>query len=31
MFTALNQIRPSHMLDPELFDFAALTRDAPER
>lgn len=26
MFTALMQARPSHLLDPELFDFAGLTR-----
>jgi tRNA 2-thiocytidine biosynthesis protein TtcA len=24
MFRALTQVRPSHLLDPELFDFAAL-------
>lgn len=28
MFKALTNIRPSHMLDPELFDFAALMRAA---
>jgi len=30
MFRALTQVRPSHLLDPELFDFAGLLRD-PER
>jgi tRNA 2-thiocytidine biosynthesis protein TtcA len=24
MFRALTQVRPSHLLDPELFDFAGL-------
>ncbi|PHP27148.1 tRNA 2-thiocytidine(32) synthetase TtcA [Limimaricola cinnabarinus] len=28
MFTALSQVRPSHMLDPSLFDFMALAREA---
>ncbi len=27
MFSALSQIKPSHMLDPELFDFAGLGAD----
>ena len=27
MFRALTNTRPSHLLDPELFDFAGLTRD----
>ena len=27
MFRALTQVRPSHLLDPELFDFAGLLRD----
>ena len=31
MFTALSQVRPSHMLDPALFDFAGLApRVAPD-
>jgi tRNA 2-thiocytidine biosynthesis protein TtcA len=28
MFSALTQVRPSHMLDPELFDFAGLVRQS---
>jgi tRNA 2-thiocytidine biosynthesis protein TtcA len=27
MFRALMNARPSHLLDPNLFDFAGLTRD----
>jgi tRNA 2-thiocytidine biosynthesis protein TtcA len=27
MFRALMNTRPSHLLDPALFDFAALTRE----
>ena len=27
MFRSLMNIRPSHMLDPKLFDFAGLMRD----
>ncbi len=30
MFRSLMNIRPSHMLDPKLFDFAGLMRDAAE-
>lgn len=29
LFTALTNVRPSHMLDPALFDFAALMRPTP--
>ena len=29
MFRALMNARPSHLLDPGLFDFAGLTRGAP--
>lgn len=31
MFRALTQVRPSHLLDPELFDFAGLPRDPEGR
>jgi tRNA 2-thiocytidine biosynthesis protein TtcA len=31
MFRALTQVRPSHLLDPDLFDFAALLREPEGR
>ncbi|EYD76800.1 tRNA(Cytosine32)-2-thiocytidine synthetase [Rubellimicrobium mesophilum DSM 19309] len=31
MFRALTQVRPSHLLDPDLFDFAGLLRDPEGR
>ncbi|WP_226622302.1 tRNA 2-thiocytidine(32) synthetase TtcA [Alloyangia pacifica] len=31
MFKALTNIRPSHMMDPKLFDFAGLMRDMSKR
>jgi len=30
LFSALMQVRPSHMLDPNLFDFASLVPGTPE-
>ena len=30
MFRSLMNARPSHLLDPKLFDFAGLTRDLGE-